>query len=315
MDVAVIIPCYKVTQQILGVIEKIGAEVSTIIAVDDCCPDGSGDFIESNCSDERVVVLRNEVNKGVGGAVKTGYQHALKIGADIAVKVDGDGQMDPALLPRFIKPILNGDADYTKGNRFHSFYNVRTMPKVRLFGNAILSLMTKVSSGYYGNFDPTNGYTAIHCKMLNHLNFDNIDDRYFFESDMLINLGLIKAVTVDIPMEAVYADETSNLHIKKVIGTFFVKNIKESFKRVIYNYFLRDFNIASLQVLFGTLMTVAGTTFGAIEWVNSIATETPATSGSVMLAALPIILGVQLLGSFISYDVANQPKLPLQRIL
>lgn len=306
--IAVVIPCYRVTAHIREVIAGIGPEVSMIFAVDDACPENSGEFIESHCSDPRVAVIRLESNKGVGGAVMAGYRAARAAGAEVIVKVDGDGQMDPALIPVIAGPILYGRADYAKGNRFHSAWNVRQMPGIRLFGNAVLSFMTKLSSGYWSIFDPTNGYTAIHAAALDRLELNNISERYFFESDMLINLGNIRAVVADVPMEARYADETSHLHIGRVIGQFFTKNLRELGKRILYTYFLRDFSLASLELLCGTLMLAFGTVFGAIGWYHSVADGTVATTGTVMIAVLPIILGFQLLLSFLGFDISNEPR-------
>jgi dolichol-phosphate mannosyltransferase len=187
----------------------------------DCCPDGSGSFVESNCRDERVVVLRNAKNQGVGAAVVRGYEAAIEDGIDVIVKIDGDGQMDPSLIPDFVAPITAGEADYTKGNRFFDLERVRGMPKVRLFGNAALSFMTKLSSGYWDIFDPTNGYTAIHRDVARHLPFRKISQRYFFETDMLFRLNTLRAVVVDIPMNAKYGDEVSNQEITNIIGGFF----------------------------------------------------------------------------------------------
>ncbi len=156
LHIAVVIPSYRVVKHILGVLSAIGPEIWRIYVIDDKCPEGSGDYVEDNCIDTRVVVLRHGTNQGVGSAVMTGYRAAIADGADIIVKVDGDGQMDPALIPNFIEPILAGEADYTKGNRFFYLEEIRAMPKVRLFGNAVLSFMTKLSSGYWDVFDPTN---------------------------------------------------------------------------------------------------------------------------------------------------------------
>ena len=162
MIVAVVIPCYRVSRHVLDVIAGIGPEVSRIYAVDDGCPEGTGALVEARCADPRLRVLRHGQNRGVGGAMITGYQAALAAGADIVVKIDGDGQMDPALIARFTRPIASGSADYTKGNRFHDLEDTQAMPRVRLFGNALLSLVNKVASGYWDVMDPTNGYTAIH---------------------------------------------------------------------------------------------------------------------------------------------------------
>lgn len=313
--IAVVIPCYKVKDHILKVIEDIGDEVSAIYAVDDKCPDQSGEFILQNCTDKRVRVLFNEENQGVGGAVIHGYKVGLAEGADVFVKVDGDGQMDPALIKLFVRPILRGEADYTKGNRFHEIEGLKPMPKIRLFGNAVLSFMTKFSSGYYKTFDPTNGYTAISAIALRKLPLDKVSKRYFFESDLLFRLNVVRAKVQDIPMDAVYGDEVSNLNIKKILMPFLKGNIKNLGKRIFYNYFLRGFSIASIELVLGALLFIFGVVYGAGAWYHSIATDTPATSGTVMLAALPIILGVQFLLSFIQADIQNQPTVALTRLL
>src|SRR3989304_3450683 len=145
--IAVVVPCYKVKKHVLEVIASIGDEVWRIYVVDDACPDGSGKHVEEHCLDQRVRVIYHECNQGVGGAVITGYRAAITDGAEVIVKVDGDGQMDTSLIPNFIEPILAGEADYTKGNRFFDLEEIRAMPKVRLIGNAVLSFLTKLSSG------------------------------------------------------------------------------------------------------------------------------------------------------------------------
>jgi dolichol-phosphate mannosyltransferase len=311
-QLAVVIPCYKVKDHILDVIARIGPEVAIIFAIDDGCPDGSGKFIEANARDPRLRVLYNLKNKGVGGAVMTGYRAALDAGADVVVKVDGDGQMDPALIAEIARPVLMGRADYAKGNRFHSVWNVRQMPAIRLFGNAALSFLTKLSSGYWSIFDPTNGYTAIHAEALRQLEFANINERYFFESDMLINLGNARAVVQDVPMRAVYGGETSHLKIRQIIGQFLTTNVKELMKRILYTYFLRDFSLASAQLLSGVLLFSFGTIFGLWGWYGSISSGNPASTGTIMVAVLPVILGFQLLLSFFGFDMANEPKVTLQ---
>lgn len=310
--IAVVIPCFRVTQAILGVLSKIGDEVSMIFVIDDKCPDGSGRMVREQVSDPRVQVIFHAENAGVGGAVMSGYKAALAQGADIVVKVDGDGQMDPALLPRFIRPLVIGVADYAKGNRFYSRHAVRQMPAVRLFGNAALSFFTKLSSGYWSIFDPTNGYTAIHRAALEQLNFDKISKRYFFESDMLVSLGSVRAMVMDIPMEATYGEETSHLKISRVIPEFAAKHTIAMMKRIIYNYFLRDFSFASLCLFFGVILFLFGVVFGGVNWWHSVQTNTSAATGTVMIATVTIILGFQLLLSFLNYDISNEPSVPLQ---
>ena len=251
MRIAVAIPCYKVTQHVLGVIAAIGPEVHAIYAVDDACPDHSGNFIQTHNQDPRVKVLFNPENRGVGGAIITAYKAAIADGMDIVVKIDGDGQMNPALLPKFIRPLLRGEADYTKGNRFFRPESVQAMPPVRLFGNAVLSFMTKLSCGYWNLMDPTNGYTAARTCVLAELPLDKLEKRYFFETDMLFRLNTLRAVVKDIPMDSVYADEESNLKIGKVLPEFLKKHASRLWRRYVYNYFVRDFNVGTLYSLFG----------------------------------------------------------------
>ena len=244
----------------------------------------------------------------------TGYRHALADRMDVMVKVDGDGQMDPRLIPGLVRPILRLEADYVKGNRFYSLYNVRSMPAVRLAGNSMLSFMTKFSSGYWRIFDPTNGFTAISATVAKKIDFHDISQRYFFESDMLIQLGGARAVVKDFPMEAQYGDEISNLKISHAFFHFMGKHLKASVRRVVYQYFLRDFSLASVNLVVGIGLGVFGVTFGAMAWYQSISTGITASSGTVMVAVLPIILSVQLLIAFLSQDIGNEPTMPLARI-
>lgn len=311
--VAVVIPSYKVTRHILGVIAGIGPEVGRIYVVDDKCPDSSGAFVREHCRDPRVVVLEHEVNQGVGGAVMTGYRAAIDDGARVIVKLDGDGQMDGSLLPSFIAPILAGEADYTKGNRFFNLERLGAMPPMRLFGNAMLSLLTKLSSGYWDLFDPTNGYTAIHADAARFLPFEKISKRYFFESDMLFRLNILGAVVHDVPMDAVYGDEVSNLKISKVVTEFFAKHVRNFGKRVFYNYYLRNMSLASLELPLGVLLTCFGTVYGLTHWIASARSQVETPAGTVMLAALPVIMGVQLILAFLAYDIASVPRSPLHK--
>lgn len=309
--IAVVIPSYRVTRHILGVIDAMPQEVARIYVVDDACPEDSGGFVEANCTDARVVVVRNESNTGVGGAVLHGYRRAVEDGAEVIVKVDGDGQMDPRLLPRFVAPILSGQADYAKGNRFYDLRFIGRMPVMRLIGNAALSFMAKVSTGYWDLFDPTNGYTAIDARLAATLPHDKISARYFFETDLLFRLGTFRAVVVDVPMDAHYADEESNLRIGQVLGEFFYKHVRNFAKRIFYNYFLRDLSIASFELLVGAAMLVFGTTYGVYHWWQSAHAHEATATGIIMLAAIPVVLGLQLLLAFMAYDIASVPRLPM----
>jgi len=311
MKLAVAIPCYKVRAQILGVIAAIPPLVQRIYVVDDCCPQESGKLVQDQCTDPRVRVIFHEQNQGVGGAVRTGYRAALEEDMHIVVKVDGDGQMDPALIPHFTRAIERGKADYTKGNRFYRPESLKGMPPIRLFGNAALSFVNKLSTGYWSIMDPTNGYTAIHTAVLRELPLHKLEQRYFFETDMLYHLNTMRAVVHDVPMDSVYADEESSLKVSKVLPEFLVKHINRFFKRYVYLYLLRDFNLGSLYSLLGLLLCAVGVLFGGWQWWRSSMTGLPASSGTVMVAALPLIIGIQFLIAFLHHDVERVPTEPL----
>jgi glycosyltransferase involved in cell wall biosynthesis len=300
-----------VKAHILGVLSEIGDEVDRIYVVDDCCPERSGQYVLDHQADPRVKVIFHQENRGVGGATCSGYRAALAEGVNIVVKLDGDGQMPPRLIPKLIKPLVERKADYTKGTRFHSLQSLQAMPFARKLGNSCLSFVSKAASGYWNIMDPTNGYTAINRAALTHLELEKIHERYFFESDMLCHLATIRAVVRDVPMDAVYADEESGLRIRKVLVEFPPLYIKGFFKRLGYNYFLRDFNVASLELLAGIALLLFGVSFGLYHWIESVHNLLYASTGTVMLAVLPIILGFQLLLSAITFDLNNVPTIPL----
>lgn len=314
LPVAVVIPCYKVRSQIAAVITGILDRVLQIYVVDDRCPEQTGRFVQQHFANPRVAVLFHEGNQGVGGAVITGYRRALLDGYDIVVKMDGDNQMDPAYLPALIAPLLAGTADYTKGNRFFELYSLTGMPLTRLIGNAGLSFVNKLASGYWDIMDPTNGYTAIHRVALSLLPLDRMERRYFFESDMLFRLSTVRAVIRDVPMPAIYRNERSNLKVAQVLLDFPRLFMSRIGKRFFYTYLLRDFNIGSLETLVGIPLVLFGAAFGALHWIQSVRTGQFTSTGTVMIAVLPIVIGVQLLLSAIGFDMANRPDLPLQRL-
>jgi len=313
MKVGVVIPAYKVKHQICSVLDSLKDFPYSVYVIDDKCPEESGKFVENNPKYNFVNVLYNKVNKGVGGAVITGYKQAIKDNCEIIVKLDGDGQMDAKLIPFLTEPIENYNADYVKGNRFFNLETLKKMPFVRLLGNSLLTIINKVVNGYWDLLDPTNGFTAIHRNALSLLNLDKIDNRYFFESDMLFRLNTIRAVVQDMNMDAIYEDENSNLSIKKVLIEFPPKYFIRFFKRIFYTYFLRTINIATFELIFGLLLFIFGIVFGITEWRISINTGIVSSTGTVMISALSIILGFQLLLSFLNFDISNIPNKCISR--
>lgn len=309
-SVCVVIPAYKAEMHILKVLEAIPSIVSRVIVVDDACPQGTGKLVASNCSDSRVEVIFNNENLGVGGAVVAGYKQALKQEHAVIVKLDADGQMEPARISQLIGPITRGQADYSKGNRFDSLEDLEQMPRVRIFGNAILSLLSKASSGYWQITDPTNGFTAIHRSVLRKINLEKLRKTWFFESDMLFRLSILKAVVVDVPMPARYQDETSNLKIGSVVWEFIVRYGLNHFKRIFYAYYLREWSAASLELPLGLGLTVGGIVSGISFWLQGIQSGAPATIGQVMLSTIALVLGVQFILAFLASDISQEPSRP-----
>ena len=238
----------------------------------------------------------------------SGYKEALANGADIIVKVDGDGQMDTSLISDLIEPIIQGEADYVKGNRFESIESVREMPFVRLVGNAGLTFMTKISTGYWDVADPTNGFTALSASVARLINFDKIAKRYFFESDMLFRLNVAQAVVLDLPIAARYGSEKSNLSVVKSFLSFPFLHFRNFAKRIFYSYYLREMSVASFELPIGIAMLIFGTWMGINGLAISSITGQSASTGTVMLAVLPLLLGIQLVLAFINFDINSTPR-------
>ena len=309
MIITVVIPCYNVSKHIGDVISKLPPEVNWIITVNDCSKDDTGKALMSlQQTNKKIVVIDHESNQGVGGAMITGFKKAIELNSDVAVKLDGDGQMDSNYLAALIKPIIDNKADYTKGNRFRDFKALRQMPVLRRFGNLGLSFMIKAASGYWNIFDPNNGFIAISNEMLRTININKIHKRYFFESSMLIELYHCDAVIQEIPMKARYGDEVSHLSLTRTLLGFPPKLLKAFIRRIILRYFLFDFNIASLYLLFGIPLFFIGLIYGIVNFIEYGSSHTPAPTGTVVIPTLLIIMGFQLLLSVTSFDISNYPK-------
>jgi dolichol-phosphate mannosyltransferase len=306
LTLAVVIPAYKVSASLAKVILSLPEIIHHIIVVDDCCPDNSGD-IAKQLGNPRVSVIRHTRNKGVGGAMVTGYRKALELNCDIIVKIDGDGQMNHKYIYEMIKPIMEKRANYVKGNRFYDFGALKAMPIIRLLGNNILSFWVKSASGYWSIMDPTNGYTAIDKEMLMSLPLDKIAKRYFFESDMLIHLNIHNAAVEDVPIPARYGQEKSSLSIVNVLLQFPLLLLIGFVKRMLLRYFIYDFNMASVYIACGVPMFIGAAAFGIYEWIDSCVNNSAKTAGTIMLIALPLIISFNMLLQAIHIDISNCP--------
>jgi dolichol-phosphate mannosyltransferase len=304
--IAIVIPAYRVENKILSVISSIPDYIDHIIVVDDMSPDHTSDLVMT-VTNPKLHLIRHEKNQGVGGAMLSGYSFALSLGADIVVKVDGDGQMDLDYLPYLLEPIQSLHADYTKGNRFLHYDALKTMPWVRKFGNLGITFFTKMASGYWNIFDPTNGYTAISAEKLRALNPWRISKNYFFETSMLCELNRLGAVIEDVAIPAIYADEKSSINVLRELFLFSKNLLNRTFSRIAFQYFLFDFTTTSLYIVVSFFLGTFGVIWGIVKWVQSGQTRIPATTGTVLLAVLPIILAVQFLTQAVALDIARVP--------
>jgi glycosyltransferase involved in cell wall biosynthesis len=305
-SIAVVIPAYRVAGFVADVIARVPPAVQYIIVVDDASPDHLQEVLRQ-VPDRRLVVLKHAVNRGVGAAMKTGFAKALELKADIIVKIDGDGQMDPQLLPHFVSPIVAGRADMTKGNRFLPFAFIRQMPLIRRLGNVALSFLTKMASGYWHVFDPCNGYLALRASLLHKLDLDRLDERYFFEISLLCEMYFVRAVVEDIPMVPVYNHATSSLRPWRTIAEFISQLIGRVCYRLSMSYLLRDFNAVSLLLVTGLPTLGFGVAWSVYHWIHSIRAQVLASTGTVMIGVLAIVLGFQLLLQALVLDVGNEP--------
>jgi glycosyltransferase involved in cell wall biosynthesis len=305
-SICVVIPCYKVANRIEETVKGLPEWVDRVVLVDDCSPDSTGAVLkELVAHNDKLVLLTNPYNLGVGGAMVTGFGYVLTTDADVVVKMDGDGQMDPAMLPFLLDPIVSGSADFSKGNRFNDFRALQQMPRIRRMGNLGLSFLLKAASGYWNIFDPTNGYFAIGTQVLRALDKERLAPRYFFESSLLIELYYTGAVIKDVPMPAIYGDEVSNLSVTRTLFGFPPRLFKALIRRISLKYFIYDFNITSLYIAAGLPLFLFGLVFGLVEWIRYASVNMGAPTGTVMLAVLPLILGFQMLLTATQQDVRS----------
>ena len=306
LKIAVVIPCYNVEKHIRAVVKGIPSFVDKIIAVNDASIDQTAKALE-DINDPRLTIFHHSMNQGVGGAVLTGFQQALRDGSDILVKMDGDGQMDPFYLPALLTPLVEGFS-YAKGNRFLHSTELNQMPFLRKWGNFCLTFLTKMTSGYWHIFDPQNGYWAIKASDFPILDLSKIHRRFFIENDMLVQLNIFSLRIKDVPIPARYGNEKSSMKLYKIVLSFPFFLINRLIYRFYQKYILRDFSPIAMFVIAGLPLFFWGLGFGLYGWWKSITTNSVATTGTVMLSVLPFLIGFELLLQGIILDINETPR-------
>jgi dolichol-phosphate mannosyltransferase len=304
-----VIPAYCARATLAHVVDRALSVVDRVVVVEDACPENCADTLEAYQASGRVGIIRRAVNGGVGAATKMGIREALRLGADVIVKIDADGQMDTRYVPHMIEFLRDQpDVDLVKGNRFMDPDTLREMPIMRLIGNAGLTFCVKFSSGYWTIVDPTNGFFALRAAALRGLNLDTLADRYFFEIDLLCAFGLRRRTIAEMEMPPIYGTETSSLSIGNALATFPLKLIARFLQRIIVNYAVVEINFGSVCALIGIPLLIAAVVFGSYQWELSYISGQPRATGTVMLALLLFMLGFQLTLQALFYDVQFSPR-------
>jgi len=307
--IAIVIPYYNAEQHIANVIRKIPDYITKVYVVNDDSPQKLPmSQIEKLPNFSSVQIINSDKNRGVGGATKIGMLKAIEDKMDFIIKLDSDDQMDVAHIPALLEALINDESDYAKGNRFRDFKALKSMPKFRKFGNLMLSFLTKMATGYWNNFDPTNGFFAVKREYIEKVDFDNLSERYFFETSLISEMYFLDSRIKDVPMPALYGDEKSSMSVWKMPFVFLPRLIKTFFKRLFKTYFIHDFNISSIYLLIGAPLFLFGVIFGIYKWWYYSSVDELAPTGTIMLVTLSIILGFQLLLQATHYDIMRAPK-------
>jgi glycosyltransferase involved in cell wall biosynthesis len=303
--IAVVVPAYLEERHVGEVIRNAPELVDHIIVVDDASPDATSEAARG-AADPRVEVIRHEQNTGVGGAILTGHARAVELGADVAVVMAGDNQMDPAYLPALLDPIVERGYGFTKANRFFSTTSFKGMPRHRIFGNVVLTFLTKVASGYWHLVDPQNGYTAVRTDVLRRLPLDKVAKRYEFENDLLIWLNILDVRALDVPVPAVYRDEVSSIRLSSVIVRLLRLLFVGFWRRVWLKYVLWSFSPIALLLFTGSTLVAFGILVGLWVLAHTLGPET-ASAGTVLLAVTPFLVGTQMLIQALVLDIQATP--------
>ena len=309
LAIAVVMPAYNEARLIGKTISTVPSFVDHVVVVDDCSTDGTADAALA-VGDPRVTLIRHERNTGVGGAILTGHRRVLELAVDVSVVMAGDAQMDPGYLPDLLDPIADGEADFTKANRFFSRTSFAGMPKHRIFGSIVLSFMTKAASGYWHLFDPQNGYTATTTAILRRIPLDRVAIGYEFENDFLIRLNIADARARDVPVPAVYGDEVSGIRLRKVAPALFGLLFFGFWRRILVKHVLQSFSPVALLLFCGLALLGFGTAFGLGTLVYRVTGGGSPSAGTVLLSVTPLLAGLHLVINAWILDIQQAPDRP-----
>jgi len=300
------VPAYNEAPHVGGVVTTMPEYVDGIVVVDDCSSDGTSEAALAP-NDPRVTLIRHDPNQGLGASLIDAHKKALELGGDIMVVMAGDGQMDPAYLPDLLRPILEEGYDFTKGNRFFDAGSWEGMPRHRIFGNIVLTFLTKLATGYWDMFDPQNGYTAITRHASERVDWDRVARDYSFENDVLARLGVLRARVKDVDIPAVYGEEISDISLPKVIPTL-LRTLRRAFwRRFWLLYVVRSFSPVALFALSSSALLVWTLLLGGWVVAQRVAGVSP-TTATVMLVVLPFLMGFEMMLAAFVLDIMNTPK-------
>jgi glycosyltransferase involved in cell wall biosynthesis len=280
--------------------------VDHIIVVDDCSTDGTSEAASAE-NDARLVLLRHDVNRGLGATLIDAHKEAMRLGADVSVVMAGDAQMDPRYLPALLDPIVENGYDFTKGNRFFSTKSWQGMPRHRIIGNVLLTFLTKVATGYWNIFDPQNGYTAIASEAQREIDWDAVARDYSFENDVLAHLWLNARRVKDVNIPAVYGEEVSDIKLGTVIPDL-MRTLRRAFwRRIFSKYVVESFSPVALFGFSASVLLIWSLLFGGWVVGQKVLGVTP-TTATVMLVVLPFLMGFELTLAALVIDILNSPK-------
>lgn len=309
LRVGVVIPAYNEEKLIIRTLTTLPDYVDKVFVVDDCSVDKTLEILHKHAKkDKRLTVLHNEVNQGVGTSVVNGFKAALETDVDLVTVMAADAQCNPEYIHKMIDTLIDSESDYVKANRFIHLEDLAQMPTYRRIGNIVITILTKFSTGYYSIFDSQNGYGVFRRATLEALPFDQIGKRYDYENTLLIALSIMNAKVKDEAVPAIYGEETSSIPFFRT-ATRALKVLWNGFwRRIYYKYVLVNFHPIALFLFSGILFVLIGAGFSIEILLVKLFRGLSPSTGTVMLAALPLIVGFQLLLTSIIMDMNNEGK-------